>query len=356
MAWSTHCEAKDCIKTFHHPKEVKSLTLTYLRVVTGCADGKIRIFNFLTGDCLRAIVAGAKSNQILSVCFQENSFVVNGIANVKQYHFGEVFWDYGDSANKDKKHVRTEEVLTLDTPNLPASAPVIRVFSPNGKPRNRRKSLPNLTSSSAKCSTQEQIDSVKVAQSEKAAFARIQKRGPHQPPSRDCILLKVNATQKAEYMDEVGLNMEHNAKLRDDWSSPIPSNDSPTIITSARISKTSTLGSKYTPKREVSTAPGCIMRPHPPSVERTQSQSAKTQRLVNRSATTNVSKEQTKNLMAKSVSDLGNSVKSSKNVKSVNVFNNHTEFKLLSMAQLEEHTKSLKDLKGKEVSVKHKGL
>ncbi|KAJ0016167.1 hypothetical protein NQD34_014457 [Periophthalmus magnuspinnatus] len=133
-----------------------------------------------------------------------------------------------------------------------------------------------------------------MSQSENAASVRIQKRGPHHPPTRDYILLKVNATQKAELMDEVGLNMEHNAKLRDDWSSAILSNDSPTKTTSTPISKTGTLRSKYGPQRDVSTAPGCIIRPHPPLAEKSQSQSVKAQRLVNTSAKNIESKEQPK--------------------------------------------------------------
>ncbi|XP_055085815.1 F-box/WD repeat-containing protein 10 [Periophthalmus magnuspinnatus] len=347
MAWSTHCEAKDCIKTFTHPKEVRSVTLTYLRVVTGCADGKIRIFNFLTGACLRVIVAGAKSNLILSIYFHEHSFVVNSTAHVKRYYFGEVFWDYADAADEDKKHIQNEKVLISDTPEPRASAPVNKVSSPDGKTHNRRKSLPNLTSSSAKWSTQEQIASVKMSQSENAASVRIQKRGPHHPPTRDYILLKVNATQKAELMDEVGLNMEHNAKLRDDWNSAILSNDSPTKTTSTPISKTGTLRSKYGPQRDVSTAPGCIIRPHPPLAEKSQSQSVKAQRLVNTSAKNIESKEQPKNLKAKWVSDLESFLKSSKDVKSVDAFNDQ-EFKLLTLTQLEEHTKSQKDLKAKK--------
>uniref|UniRef100_A0A3B4XGG9 F-box and WD repeat domain containing 10 n=1 Tax=Seriola lalandi dorsalis TaxID=1841481 RepID=A0A3B4XGG9_SERLL len=73
MAWSVNCHAKECLMTFSHPKEVKSLTLVYLRVVTGCVDGKIRIFNFLTGDCLRDITAEAETGSLLSLHFHDNS-------------------------------------------------------------------------------------------------------------------------------------------------------------------------------------------------------------------------------------------------------------------------------------------
>ena len=48
------------------------MTLVYLRVITGCVDGKIRIFNFLTGDCLREITAEAETVRILSLHFHDN--------------------------------------------------------------------------------------------------------------------------------------------------------------------------------------------------------------------------------------------------------------------------------------------
>uniref|UniRef100_A0A672FPT0 F-box and WD repeat domain containing 10 n=1 Tax=Salarias fasciatus TaxID=181472 RepID=A0A672FPT0_SALFA len=64
MAWSVDSEAKERLVTFRHPKEVKALTLAYLRVVTGCVDGKIRIFNFLTGECLKDITAEAEAEPV----------------------------------------------------------------------------------------------------------------------------------------------------------------------------------------------------------------------------------------------------------------------------------------------------
>ncbi|KAM9774050.1 F-box/WD repeat-containing protein 10 [Syngnathus typhle] len=131
MAWSSRCETKGCLMTVSHPKEVKSLTLAYLRVVTGCVDGKIRIFNFLTGDCLRTIVVEAETTgRMLSLHFCENNILVNATSCVKLYQFAKVFWDYEEpayeassasikipppelnppSTSAKSKHVTTEEV------------------------------------------------------------------------------------------------------------------------------------------------------------------------------------------------------------------------------------------------------
>ncbi len=53
--------------------------------------------------------------------------------------------------------------------------------------------------------------------SEKATSERIKKRGLHHPLTRDSILLRVNAVQRAQCVDEVSINMECNARLRDSW-------------------------------------------------------------------------------------------------------------------------------------------
>uniref|UniRef100_A0A3P9BBI8 F-box and WD repeat domain containing 10 n=1 Tax=Maylandia zebra TaxID=106582 RepID=A0A3P9BBI8_9CICH len=70
MVWSINHNVEECLITFSHQKEVKSLTLLYLRVITGCVDGKIRIFNLLTGDCLREITAETGTGQICGVLTQ----------------------------------------------------------------------------------------------------------------------------------------------------------------------------------------------------------------------------------------------------------------------------------------------
>lgn len=45
----------------------------------------------------------------------------------------------------------------------------------------------------------------------------MKRRGLHHPLTRDSILLRVNAIQKAQCTDEVSINMECNARLRDSW-------------------------------------------------------------------------------------------------------------------------------------------
>ncbi|XP_019711782.1 CMT1A duplicated region transcript 1 protein [Hippocampus comes] len=123
MAWSSRCETKGCLMTVSHPKEVKSLTLAYLRVVTGCVDGKIRIFNFLTGDCLRTIVVEAETTgRMLSLHFCENNILVNATSCVKLYQFAKVFWDYDEPAYEESPDLDASPPPKLDLPSTSARA------------------------------------------------------------------------------------------------------------------------------------------------------------------------------------------------------------------------------------------
>ncbi|CAL8283038.1 unnamed protein product [Merluccius merluccius] len=124
LAWSTHCKASKCLMTFTHPMEVRSLALAYLRVVTGCVDGQVRVFSFLTGDCLRVIKAGSKLNPILSVHFHgiKSSFcfsitttaistasvLVNTTSSLQLFQFVKVSWEHQSAAG-----AQPTEALTL---------------------------------------------------------------------------------------------------------------------------------------------------------------------------------------------------------------------------------------------------
>ncbi|XP_041830667.1 F-box/WD repeat-containing protein 10 isoform X2 [Melanotaenia boesemani] len=223
-AWSVSCGAKECLMTFNHPKEVKSLALIYLRVITGCVDGKIRIFNFLTGDCLRDIVVDFVSGTIRSFHFHDHSILVNTTSSVQLYQFAKVFWDHIDSTQGGCGDALAQDGLVSET-----SAHCLTKFphtlSPTQKIQNCNKK-PEKISITKKSQTKEKMcrktAQELLMQSEKAASERIKKRGPHHPLTRDSILLRVGTIQRVKCMDEVSINMEHNASLRDSWGPPTP--------------------------------------------------------------------------------------------------------------------------------------
>ncbi|XP_074518693.1 F-box and WD repeat domain containing protein 10B [Halichoeres trimaculatus] len=210
-AWSVSCDVKQSLMTFNHPQEVKSLTLMYLRVITGCADGKIRVFNFLTGDCLREIKAESEKGCILSLHFHDNSILVNAASSVKRYQFAKVFWDYTETNERRRGKVVTQEVNKKVTSQN---------FDCNNKTKRSELLHHNFPSALAEYGARgkEHCKSAEsVLQSEKAASERMKKRGLHHPLTRDSILLRVSAMQRVRCTDEVSINMECNARLRDSW-------------------------------------------------------------------------------------------------------------------------------------------
>ncbi|XP_060884990.1 F-box/WD repeat-containing protein 10 [Labrus mixtus] len=210
-AWSTNCDVKECLMTFNHPKEVKSLTLVYLRVITGCADGRIRVLNFLTGDCLREFKAEAETGRILSLHFHDNSILVNSSTSVKRYQFAKVFWDYMESTERGR-----EDAVAQDHTKKVASTGS-KVLNFNIKKPERSELLHHTCCSSSPGKERSKSAPESVMLSEKAASERMRKRGLHHPLTRDSIHLRVNAMQRARCTDEVSVNMERNARLRDSW-------------------------------------------------------------------------------------------------------------------------------------------
>uniref|UniRef100_A0A8C1XBF7 F-box and WD repeat domain containing 10 n=1 Tax=Cyprinus carpio TaxID=7962 RepID=A0A8C1XBF7_CYPCA len=113
-AWSTNSSFKKCLRIFQHPKEVLTMSFLFLRIITGCMDGKIRIFNFLTGDCLRVIKTNIKQCPVLSLHTHHNTVVVNNRSSVLMLQFAEVHWDYSASAVRnffEQSHFSPENVL-----------------------------------------------------------------------------------------------------------------------------------------------------------------------------------------------------------------------------------------------------
>ena len=72
LAWSAIGQHTKCLQAFRHPKAVHCIKLAYCRVITGAADGKLRIWSLLTGDCLRIIRGNSKNDVISSLYVADN--------------------------------------------------------------------------------------------------------------------------------------------------------------------------------------------------------------------------------------------------------------------------------------------
>ena len=58
--------------SFNFIREISCLEFLYLRVLTGCVDGKIRVWNILNGQCLRIMRGNSKSDAIFRMTATEN--------------------------------------------------------------------------------------------------------------------------------------------------------------------------------------------------------------------------------------------------------------------------------------------
>ncbi|NWH40362.1 FBW10 protein, partial [Chloropsis hardwickii] len=108
LGWSMLGKFRRCLIAFFHPKEVLSLEFLYLRVISGCADGHIRIFNFLTGTCLRVLEPSSSGDPVSALYAAGSRVVTNSPSRLVLLQFEEVLWDYSLPADrevlqKDKK-------------------------------------------------------------------------------------------------------------------------------------------------------------------------------------------------------------------------------------------------------------
>ncbi|NXO89344.1 FBW10 protein, partial [Certhia brachydactyla] len=107
LGWSMLGKFRRCLMAFFHPKEVLSLEFLYLRVISGCADGCIRIFNFLTGSCLRVLEPSSSGDPVSALYVAGNRLVTNSPSRLLLLQFEDVVWDY--SLPSDREVVKKEK-------------------------------------------------------------------------------------------------------------------------------------------------------------------------------------------------------------------------------------------------------
>ncbi|NXR94641.1 FBW10 protein, partial [Hypocryptadius cinnamomeus] len=101
LGWSMLGKFRRCLIAFFHPKEVLSLEFLYLRVISGCADGCIRIFNFLTGSCLKVLEPTGSGDPVSALCVAGNRVVTNSPSRLLLLQFEDVVWDYSLPADRE---------------------------------------------------------------------------------------------------------------------------------------------------------------------------------------------------------------------------------------------------------------
>ncbi|NXN82319.1 FBW10 protein, partial [Bombycilla garrulus] len=101
LGWSMLGKFRRCLIAFFHPKEVLSLEFLYLRVISGCADGHIRIFNFLTGTCLKVLEPSSSGDLMSALYVAGNRVVTNSLSRLLLLQFEDVVWDYSLPADRE---------------------------------------------------------------------------------------------------------------------------------------------------------------------------------------------------------------------------------------------------------------
>ncbi|XP_054392208.2 F-box and WD repeat domain containing protein 10B isoform X7 [Pongo abelii] len=233
MAWSMVGKYERCLIAFKHPKEVLDVSLLFLRVISACADGKIRIYNFLNGNCMKVIKANGRGDPVLSVFIQGNRMVVNTESNVLMFQFEHIKWQYAVEKTKQKKNKEKEEekeenglMEILSKCNVQVHSPresvsskqtVIQELLPGKPPKSRVLLKP------AKFSSDDVEKAQKQGQLETPGkpLSHPKKKSWKIPMSPDQFLLTVSALQQAHNSGEFAYPCRPQTEIIDVWGPSI---------------------------------------------------------------------------------------------------------------------------------------
>ncbi|XP_074967779.1 F-box and WD repeat domain containing protein 10B [Phalacrocorax aristotelis] len=157
LGWSMLGNLKRCLIAFRHPKEVLSLEFLYLRVISGCADGKIRIFNYLTGSCLKVLMANSRGDPVSSFYIAENRMVINSPTSLLMLQFEDVRWDYTLDADREMAGKEKQRKETASRTLLHLQPSERRDLSQMHRPALETRALCYETMKSAACQEQQPV-------------------------------------------------------------------------------------------------------------------------------------------------------------------------------------------------------
>ncbi|XP_064531739.1 F-box/WD repeat-containing protein 10-like isoform X4 [Pseudopipra pipra] len=224
LGWSMLGNLRKRLMAFFHPQAVLSLEFLYLRVISGCADGKIRVFNFLTGTCLNVLLVSSTGDPLSSLQVAENRMVINSPARVLMFQFQDVTWDYSLPADREVKE-KEEKQPKGKSSRSPSRQQKMR--SQSAKGRGTSKSPPRELKKSAACQQPdgepEHSPSLPApAHPEEAedTLQPVKRRSPSHPMSPSKLLLTISTLQNTSKPALVSSSTEHSAKARESWKCP----------------------------------------------------------------------------------------------------------------------------------------
>ncbi|XP_029413434.1 CMT1A duplicated region transcript 1 protein [Nannospalax galili] len=226
MAWSMLGKYERCLMAFKHPKEVLQVSLLYLRVLSACADGKIRIYSFLNGNCLKVIKVDARGDPVLNVFYQGNRMVVNTNSNILMFQFENVKWQYSPDRSKLKKSKDREEEKEENSLGEVLSKTSTQAHSlrdsVSSKQTVTQESPVNKSQKShihLKPTKELSPDGVDIRAAE---IRHPKKKSWNVPMTPDRFLLTVNALQQAHNSEEFAYPQRPRTQVIDAWGPSIP--------------------------------------------------------------------------------------------------------------------------------------
>jgi hypothetical protein len=101
--------------------------MQYLRAITGAADGKVRIWNLLNGECIRVVRGNSKCDPVLSLSIVDNRLLINTDNNVLLMEFERIQYEYSTTlALEATEAQRQADVLLQSTLRKPKTYSAIR--------------------------------------------------------------------------------------------------------------------------------------------------------------------------------------------------------------------------------------
>ncbi|XP_010076087.1 PREDICTED: F-box/WD repeat-containing protein 10-like, partial [Pterocles gutturalis] len=209
LGWSMLGKLKRCLTAFRHPREVLSLEFLYLRVISGCADGKIRIFNYLTGTCLKVLMACPQGDPISSFYVAGNRMVINSPTSLLIFQFEDVKWDHTLGADRvmvGKKNQRTGQSVPRTPRHAGSQAHRLALQTQDADQLMRSHWIHSQSSKDGKSEHSPSLWVPAHPDKAEATLHREKRRCPSHPISPDKLLLMVSTLQNARQSAPVSSN------------------------------------------------------------------------------------------------------------------------------------------------------
>ena len=116
------------VKTLRHTAEVLCLKFNSLRVVSGSVDGKVRIWNMRTADCIRIFRGNSHCDPIVSLSFGDNNSICVNTKTSMQVLYFESSQEERDRSPADVRSTSMSKQLLSDRriQNYKKQAPMLR--------------------------------------------------------------------------------------------------------------------------------------------------------------------------------------------------------------------------------------